>query len=246
MDFTICIANTTILIHSVYQSVFNLCKEYLITEDTAPDIEIYSTEEMIQREYEILKKRDESAESLQSVERLLIQRIISDSLIDRDIVLMHGAVIAVNNNAYMFTAKSGTGKTTQIRKWLKRVPGSVVVNGDKPFVMLNKNGAYACGTPWCGKESMGNNMIVPLRSIVFMKRSNENRIETASFNGVFPALIEQTYYPSDTEKQRRTLALLMKLKDCVSFFNFYFDHYQEGSFRIPFETLTEQNQKQQK
>lgn len=238
MDFTIRLAKKNILIHSVYSSVHHLCTDYLSEDVTNPDIEIYSDDKQIAAEYGRIRKNDESITTLQSAERLLIQRKIAEALLEFDTLLMHGAVIAVNNNAYMFTARSGTGKTTQIKKWLANIEGSIVVNGDKPFVILNEHGAYACGTPWCGKENMGNNLIVPLRSIILMKRSNENRIEKVSIKTMFPTLLEQTYQPKDTDLQRKTLALLTQLNKNVDFYTFYFDHYQKDSFKVPYETLT--------
>lgn len=242
MDFTIRIANTNIFIHSVNRGIYNICRNYLITNNEKPDICIYSDEEKIEAEYEYLHRKDKNVQKQKSIEILMIQRLIAESLLQRDILLIHGAVIAINNTAYMFTGPSGTGKTTQINKWLANAPESVVVNGDKPFVILNEQGAFACGTPWSGKESMGNNIIVPLRSIVFMTRSHKNRIESVSFNDIFPSILGQTYHPSETELQRKTLTLLMQLKDRVSFFIFYFDHYQEDAFKVPYEALTKQDQ----
>ena len=239
MDFTIHIADTNILIHSVYNGVFNISRKYLAKEDVKPDFEIYSDDDMISAEYESLKKKNVTIQSMRSTEGLLIQREISELLLKQDTFLIHGAVIAVNNIAYMFTGKSGTGKTTQIKKWLNNVPGSIVVNGDKPLVMLREDQAIACGTPWSGKESMGSNITVPLHSIIFMKRSNENRIENACFTDIFPNLLEQTYMPKEIELQRKTLSLLMKMKERVTFFNFFFDHYKEDSFRVPYEALTQ-------
>ena len=154
MNFTIRLANKNILIHSVYSSVHYLCKDYLSTDVSKPDIEIQSDDKQISAEYERIREIDETITTLQSAERLLVQRKIAEALLNFDTLLMHGAVIAVNNNAYMFTARSGTGKTTQIKKWLANISGCKVVNGDKPFVILKENDAFACGTPWCGKENM--------------------------------------------------------------------------------------------
>ncbi len=243
MDFTIRLANTNILIHSVYPGVFNISKEYLAAEDATPDIEIFSDEKQIMAEHKWVQEHNGPNISVRSAERFLIQRKIAESLLSRNTLLMHGAVVAVDNSAYMFTGPSGTGKTTQIKKWLEYADGATVVNGDKPLVRVEKNGVFACGNPWRGKENMGNNIIVPLRSIIFMRRSETNRIEAASFKDIFPKLLEQTYQPKETVLFKRTLELLMKLKDHVSFYTFYFNHYKEDSFNVPFETLTYRSQK---
>ncbi|MBQ0065579.1 MAG: hypothetical protein KBT48_07415 [Firmicutes bacterium] len=47
----------------------------------------------------------------------------------------------------MFTAVLGTGKTTHTRLWLKNLPESFVVNGDKPLLQIDKEQTLVCGTP---------------------------------------------------------------------------------------------------
>ena len=240
MDFIIRIANTDIRIHSVYTSVYKVCKDYLVNEDIQPDFEIFSNDEMIYSELEQMQKAGQPGSSLRGLESLLIHRLIAESLLDRDILLMHGAVIAAGDTSYMFSGRSGIGKTTHIQKWIENVDGSYVVNGDKPLVMINQRGTYACGTPWCGKEGFGKNTIVPLRSIVFMERSPVNYIEEVSFKDIFITLLEQTYQPVDAVKMKKTLELLRMLKNKVSFYKFYFDNYKQDAFHTSFDALTNQ------
>ena len=52
---------------------------------------------------------------------------------------MHGAVVAIDNKAYMFTANSGVGKTTRAKLWLNEYPDSIIVNGDKPLIKITEN-----------------------------------------------------------------------------------------------------------
>ena len=237
MRFIINIANTNILISSIYKGVYNACSEYLVEGSIKPDIEIVIDEKRLDKEVEREKELGRDAIDKQSVERLLVQRLIAESLINNSIFLMHGAVIAVNGDAYLFTAPSGTGKTTHIQYWLDNVKDSFVVNGDKPLILLNGEGAFACGTPWCGKEKMGTNTIVRLRSIVFMERSSDNHIDGSSFKDIFPLLLKQTFWPQDESAMRKTLKLLMSLKDSVDFYRFYFNNYKDDAFQVSFDAL---------
>ena len=238
MDFKIRIAGKNILIHSVYKSIYLECVDFL-EESIDPDFEIYTDRNQISEEYERIKKNNQEVYySLQTTEAFLVQRLIAESMLNYDTILMHGAVIAVDNKAHMFVAPSGTGKSTHIQKWLRNAQGSFVVNGDKPYVILGENGAYACGTPWNGKERMGNNAIVPLRSIVFMERSDNNYIEAVSFKSVFSILMEQTYQPMSADNMRKRLRLLSMLKDRVSFYKFNFNNFKEDAFRTSFEAIT--------
>lgn len=238
MDFSIQIANKTILIHSVYNSVYHLCKDYLVDEQTKPDIEIVTNDDLIAAESEQLITATEYSYTLKTAERFLIHRLITEALLDYNTFLMHGAVVAVNNQSYLFSGKSGTGKTTHVKKWINSIDGSYIVNGDKPFIIVNESGAFACGTPWCGKELYGKNTIIPLRSIVFMERNDENHIEEVALRTVFPLLLQQTYQPADAEKMKKTLALLAKLKEYVSFYRFQFNNLKEDCVQVSYTELT--------
>lgn len=236
MEYSIRIADKKILIRSVYDHT-RLCEDYLTDGSEEPDIGIRTDREMIRREAEYARRMGENPHSLKATEELLIHRIIAETMPYFDAFLIHGAVIAVGSVCFLFSGKSGTGKTTHIRKWLENVPGSYIVNGDKPLIKLDGDKAFACGNPWRGKEDLGTNTIVPLRSIVFMERSDKNRMEGISFRNAFPLLLEQVYQPLDPGKMRKMLALLSRLKDSVSFYRFYFDNYQEDAFSVSFEEL---------
>lgn len=171
------------------------------------------------------------------IESILLLRKIADRLVDFDTILMHGAVIAVDGEAYLFTAPSGTGKTTHIRRWLENMPDAYVVNGDKPLIVVGDT-PMACGTPWCGKERMGTNAIVPLKAIVMMKRSEDNSMRPMSFIEAFPRLMEQTHRPADTDKMRKTVRLLSELSKHVALWQFEFNNFKDDTFEVAYHALT--------
>lgn len=163
---------------------------------------------------------------------------IAQCLIEKDTLLMHGAVISAFGSAYLFSAPSGTGKTTHILKWLERIPNAFVVNGDKPFLKFIENGVVlACGSPWSGKEHMNTNTMVPLKSIILMKRAEDNHIEQISFAEAFPFLLQQVYRPSDEDQMRRTLRLMQRLTPTVSFYQFQCNNFKSDCFDIAYNML---------
>ena len=83
-----------------------------------------------------------------------ILQFVADELLNYNVILVHGATIAIDNEAYIFTAPSGTGKTTHLLRWLTQCPDAYVVNGDKTFISLENSEPIACGSPWAGKERM--------------------------------------------------------------------------------------------
>lgn len=173
---------------------------------------------------------------------IVLLRKLANAMLSYDTFLMHGAVIAIGDSAYMFTAKSGTGKTTHIRKWLKNLPEAYVVNGDKPLIIAGENVPQACGTPWCGKERMGTNTIVPLKAIVFMVRAEDNAIRPISFTEAFPRLLAQTHRPEDPELMKKTLQLLTSLNKRVSFYQFNVNNLKDDAFQVAYHELVEKAQ----
>ena len=163
----------------------------------------------------------------------------SDALLDFDTVLMHGAVLAVENSAFLFSAPSGTGKTTHILKWQDHLPKAFVVNGDKPFIKFSEDGTppLACGSPWAGKENLYSNTMVPLKAIILMERAENNRIEPISFAQAFPFLLQQTYRPEDPEKMRKTLKLMQRLSPAVSFWRFQCNNFKDDCFDVAYNAL---------
>lgn len=239
MEFLVRIAEINILIHSKYERVYRDCRDYIIKEPQGHDLEIVIDEGMLSKELEQIQQSDINFHSLKAAESLLVHRLIAEALPDYNAFLMHGASVAVNDSAYLFSAKSGTGKTTHVRRWLKGLDNAFVVNGDKTVILMRENEAFACGTPWCGKEKFGRNVLVPLKSIIMMERSDRNYMEKVSFKTVFPSLLEQTFLSSDARKMKKTLNLMSQMGHLVSFYKFYFNNYREDSFQVAYSALSD-------
>lgn len=91
--------------------------------------------------------------SLQYLETLAALRKIADFMPEKDCFLMHGAVVAWKDQGYLFTAPSGTGKSTHLALWKKYLGDQAeVINGDKPFLKVMEDEVWVYGTPWAGKE----------------------------------------------------------------------------------------------
>lgn len=239
-DFTISIAGYVIRIQTTYPNVYLLCQDYLV--DRLPDLHICINEEDIAFERAEAKRLYLSPTD-GYLETLAVYRRISEMLLQYNVFLMHGAVVSVGEKAYMFTASSGIGKTTHVKKWIERIENAIIVNGDKPLIKVAENGVIACGTPWSGKEQLQTNIMVPLDSIVLMQRGEDNFIEEISYNQAFIFLLQQTYRPKDSLKMKRTLDLLGDLNRKVRLFRFTFNNYKEDSFDIAYQALVKGDQR---
>ena len=238
-NFCLSVAGHSFAIHALYTQAYKQCRDYL-TEEVA-EKEIFITEEDIISEQGDTTEQEVFIQRNDYLETLAIYRKISEEILDYDVFLMHGAVIAYKNSAYMFTAVSGTGKTTHIMKWLENLGESYVVNGDKPLIKISENEAIACGTPWQGKESLGTNCMVPLKAIVLMERGEDNEIEEIPFERALSFLIRQTYMPADVVKMKKTLTLVAKLKERVKFYKYVFNNMKDDAFEVAYKGIVEYN-----
>ncbi|MBR5157672.1 MAG: hypothetical protein IKW59_07905 [Clostridia bacterium] len=102
-------------------------------------------------------------------------------LFERNGMVLHSSCIEYNGNAILFSAPSGTGKSTHTRLWKEYYPKTNIINDDMPAlrILTNENGeqiSYAFGTPWSGKTQTNSNICAPVRAIVFLKQAKENSI----------------------------------------------------------------------
>ena len=127
MDKKIKLANIPIEIHTLFDSLFHT-EEY--ETDETPDFTVCTTEQDI-----IAEQKKSIAEcayegipypnySPAELENTAIYRKIADKLPEYDGLVFHGSAVAVGEKAFLFTAKSGTGKTTHTNLWLKNIKGS--------------------------------------------------------------------------------------------------------------------------
>ena len=249
--FNINIAGLEAEIHTVYESSYYFCKDYL--SNGVPEIKVVVTQSDIQQEIEEGKTSFFTCVEYDGKQQkhVIVDKVINDSRIEINVVyrklieaaveyntiFMHGAVISVHNKGIMFTAQSGTGKTTHMMKWLQNLNEAFVVNGDKPLVKIQDNEVTAYGTPWCGKENLSTNTMVPLKTIVLMERSEDNHIEEISFGKAYSFLLQQTYIPHDSDKAKKTLALLAKLHNLVRIYRFQFNNFADDCFETAYNTL---------
>ena len=148
------------------------------------------------------------------LERAAIQRQFAEFLLSQNILLVHGSTVAVDGKAYLFTARSGTGKSTHTRLW-KQVFGSraVMVNDDKPFLELRRDCVIAHGSPWSGKHGLDSNISVPLQGICLLERGGENIIRKAEPEELGELL--KGFRPRASDQEIRYMQLLTKLTAAV-------------------------------
>lgn len=104
---------------------------------------------------------------------------LESQLLLADSILLHCCYIQYKSEALLFTAPSGTGKTTQGNIW-KKVYGSQIVNGDLAVLQKTADGWDACGFPLSGSADECENLCYPIKAVVVVRQSPENHIEELS------------------------------------------------------------------
>lgn len=242
--FRIRVANTIIRIGHFYSTIVFLCHDYIV-HSGKPDFSVEaSLEEIVALRREVPKSEREIPGIAfryadEALEPIVLHKKIVEGLINFDTLLLHGATIATNNNAYIFSAPSGVGKSTRAKIWLETYPDSFIVNGDKPLIKITDGEAFACGTPWCGDEGWNTNTMVPIRAIFLLERAEEGEastIEEISLGKAFPFLLQQIYRPSEPGLMHKTIHLLKALEGKVKFYKFRSTPTPEA-IRLAYETV---------
>lgn len=90
---------------------------------------------------------------------------------------IHASVIEKDGRALLFLGKSGTGKSTHSRLWLKHVPGATLLNDDAPIVrILEDKSVRVYGAPWSGSTPCYRNISAEVVAFVHLYQSPDNII----------------------------------------------------------------------
>lgn len=124
------------------------------------------------------------------------------SLVDYSGFYLHSSAVAKDGRAFLFSGRSGIGKSTHTRLWQREFGDETVVfNDDKPALRYLDGVWYAYGTPWCGKDGINQNMKVPLAGICFLKQGQCNRIRRLSEAEVLQRILPQTLWTYTTPER---------------------------------------------
>ncbi len=239
--FCMRVADLVVRVRPLHAMVGRLCKDYVVDAPLVVDFEIGATRADIEFERGMATEGTDWTDAY--LETLAVQRAIANRLPERHRLLAHGAAIEFRGRAYLFTASSGTGKSTHIRLWRQYLGDAVrVINGDKPFVRIPEHCdelPVVYGTPWAGKEGWQCNDSAPLVGIVLLSRSEPgaSSIRPASAALNIDKVLRQVYFPPDTGAAVLTLDLLDAMLARVPVYELACD-MSEDAVRASFEGLT--------
>ena len=121
---------------------------------------------------------------------------------------LHASAVVYEGEAYLFSAPSGTGKSTHTAFWQKLFPGSYILNDDKPVIWPKQEQITVWGSPFAGKTDLQVNREVPLRGICFLKQGNENQIRQVTEDEALALMLNNTWRPGNNEGMNRLLDMI--------------------------------------
>ena len=198
-------------------------KDYLSSR--APQISIVPSEKDFSDAAELLRAKSvqdgepDARYSDDFVENCAIHGLIVQQLVSCGVLLMHGSALCMDGRAYIFSAPSGTGKSTHARLWREMFGERVwMINDDKPLLRFRENGVDVWGSPWDGKHRLSRNASAPLQAVVFLRRAAENRIRPMTAVEAFPFLLSQTYSSEDMQTMEKIAGMQQILLRQIRFY----------------------------
>ena len=136
-------------------------------------------------------------------EHSLLVLSASRFLLKHNCVVFHAVALMLRGQAWLLTAPSGTGKTTQYLNLKRLYPDETeIISGDKLILQLCPDGSFVVHpSPWPGKEGFRGNRAAALRGVVLLRQAQYNKIAPLSHSdAVFP-LYQQFLYSPENETE---------------------------------------------
>ncbi len=118
----------------------------------------------------------------------------------RGMFAMHSASILYKGKLWLFSGRSGIGKSTHTSLW-NRLYGTPVANGDLNLITISKGAALVHGIPWCGTSNLCDTNTWPLGGIVLLSRDSTDVIETLSESDKILLVVQRFISPAWTDGQ---------------------------------------------
>ena len=227
------IAGMRISINNRCKYTDRFCQGYLSKDQETPaDITAVVTDEEFYAEKELSEGFSDGY-----IENICLYRCICRQLPQYNRMLLHSAVIQYDGEAFAFLGRSGTGKSTHTGLWMQYLNGVSVVNGDKPILECRQNEFWAYGTPWQGKENLGENTFAPLKGLCFLEQAKVNKIEKLTPAQAASRIFQQVLLPDEAHNAEKTLELIDTLVTHTPCYLLQCD-ISETAVKKSFEALT--------
>ncbi len=135
-------------------------------------------------------------------------------IVQRDGFLLHASWICHNGRAILFTAPSGTGKSTQAALW-QQLRGAELINGDRAAVFAEADQwPQVRGSPFAGSSGVGKNRQMPLAALVYLSQAPETTITSLggyrAFRNIWEGCCVNLWDREDVDRCAGTVARVLE------------------------------------
>lgn len=194
--------------HPIYAYLRNKMKGYVWSEEAERDISLTLTEDVCH-----LKQQQQPHLTLGECEYIYAGMEFYTKLLLHEGMMLHASAVAMEGKCYLFSAPSGTGKSTHTKQWQKYFGAerALIINDDKPAVRKEADGWVVYGTPFSGKTDEQLNRKGKLQGICMLERGKTNEIRRMDPQEAVLLLMRQTLVPRRQEMAEKLLGMLDEL-----------------------------------
>lgn len=131
-------------------------------------------------------------------------------------IILHSSFINFENKAILFSAPSGTGKSTQADLW-KKYKNAEIINGDRSALIKKDGKWFACGIPMNGTSGICINKSFPVEAIVLLKQNKENKIcklnNRDAFKSIYREITINNWNMEDVDKSMQLISDFIQEND---------------------------------
>ena len=198
-----------------YDELKRLSEQFIYNGERETDITLSVTDKQLEN----MLSRSVEGTTISGIENLAMSSEFNRAAIKYGVMLVHSSALIYNNEAYLFSADSGVGKSTHTKLWLKAFGDKVhIMNDDKPVVRLYDDHAVAYGTPFDGGSGIALNERYPLKAIIFVERGEENSVRIPDNKEIIQKLYFQTARMVNRETAEKMLVNLERLLHLTKFY----------------------------
>lgn len=171
-----------------------------------------------------------------SIRKLFNYIALEKIFLKHNAIVIHSSFVICEGKAVLFSAPSGTGKSTQADLWGK-YKGAEIVNGDRTLIKYDNGCWMAYGLPFSGSSEYCKNRSAPINAIICLNQSKTNQAQKMrSANAVKKLYSEITVNYWDSDYVNKTLDLIEDLVSIIPVYEYRCTKY-EGAVSCLYEVL---------
>ena len=197
------------------------------------NFKIIASDESIKKEME-----EDELPTPELAEYMIIGTNFYKGLLNYKGCLLHSSAVVIDNEAYLFSADCGVGKSTHTSLWLKYLSkkNPYILNDDKPAIRIMDDGIYVYGTPFSGKHDISQNTKAKLKGICFIERGNKNSIKRLQPKEAVTLFFEQTVRKLTKEQMLKLLDIMDIILKEIPIYKLYCDMSEEA-VQLSYKTM---------